>query len=181
MCECGEAHGCARGARAQGGCSWPAELSGQSSMMCVRSTRVRSVNVHRNMERIAGIEPATSTLATLCSATELHPQNSERVRPSRFHVLQISLRSGLSPGTSHTARIECWTRMQASRMANTSACVRRQGESPGNQIMLLNSVLAELAAQGSMRASARIRSRALPRGRNTVGWFGADSEKISGG
>ena len=43
--------------------------------------------------------------------------------------------------------------------------------------MLLNSVLAELAAQGSMRASARIRSRALPRGRNTVGWFGADSEK----
>jgi len=53
-------------------------------------------------------------------------------------------------------------------MANTSACVRRQGESPGNQIMLLNSVLAELAAQGSMRASARIRSRASPRGRNTV-------------
>jgi hypothetical protein len=33
-------------------------------------------------------------------------------------------------------------------MANTSAYVRRQGESPGNQIMLLNSVLAELAAQG---------------------------------
>jgi hypothetical protein len=111
--------------------------------------------VHRNMERIAGIEPATSTLATLCSATELHPQISERVRPSRFHVLQISLHSGLSPGTSHTARIECWTRKQASRMANTSACVRRQGESPGNQIMLLNSVLAERAAQGSMRASAR--------------------------
>src|SRR6185295_11220417 len=62
-------------------------------------------------------------------------------------------------------------------MANTSACVRRQGESPGNQIMLLNSVLAELAAQGSMRASARIRSRALPRGRNTVWVVFADSEK----
>src|SRR5262245_5714113 len=26
------------------------------------------------LERIAGIEPATSTLATLCSATELHPR-----------------------------------------------------------------------------------------------------------
>ena len=67
--------------------------------------------------------------------------------------------------------------MQASRLANTSACVRRQGESPGNQIMLLNSVLAELAAQGSMRASARIRSRASPRGRNTVWVVFADSEK----
>jgi hypothetical protein len=139
--------------RLQGGCSWPAELSGQSVKMHVRSTRVRSVNVHRNVERKAGIEPATSTLATLCSATELHPQISERVRPSRFHVLQISLRSGLSPGTSHTARIECWTRMQASRLVDTSACVRRQGESPGNQIMLLNSVLAEQAAQGSIRAA----------------------------
>jgi hypothetical protein len=66
-------------------------------------------------------------------------------------------------------------------MANTSACVRRQDESPGNQTMLLNSVLAEQAAQGSMRTSARIRSRALPRGRNTVGWFSPTLREISDG
>ena len=60
--------------------------------------------MHRNVERKAGIEPATSTLATLCSATELHPQISERVRPSRFHVLQnfTSLRA-LTRNITHSS------------------------------------------------------------------------------
>ena len=150
-------------------------------MMCVRSTRVRSVNVHRNMERKAGIEPATSTLATLCSATELHPQISERVRPSRFHVLQNFTRSGLSPGTSHTARIECWTRIQASRMENTSACVRRQGESPGN-----HHVVKQRPGRTS-GAGVHARERTNPvegftsRTEHCFGWFSPTLREISGG
>ncbi len=43
--------------------------------------------------------------------------------------------------------------------------------------MLLNSGLAELAAQGSGAQSARDRSRALPRGRDTVGVVFAEPEK----
>jgi len=64
---------------------------------------VRSLNsheerdVHRNVERKMGFEPMKSSLEDSRSdqrgmvstmPVELHPQISERMRPSRFHVLQ---------------------------------------------------------------------------------------------
>jgi hypothetical protein len=104
-----------------------------------------------------------------------------RVRPSRFHVLQnfTSLRA-LTRNITHCSHRVLDSQTSLAHGERQRVCAT-PGESPGNQIMLLNSVLAEPAAQGSMRVSARIRSRALPRGRNTVGWFMPTLSDNSGG
>jgi hypothetical protein len=54
--------------------------------------------------RTKGLEPLASTLATSRSASELHPRISERVRPSRLHVLQkVLTSSGSHPDVANTS------------------------------------------------------------------------------
>jgi hypothetical protein len=93
------------------------------------------------MVRMRGFEPLASTLATSRSSrAELHPRISERVRPSRLHVLRKFLTSsGLSPSTPQytVARVG---RASEPRSRRIQCALRRQGESPLSNYMLLNSI-----------------------------------------
>lgn len=62
---------------------------------------------------------------------ELHPQNSERVRPSCVNMLQkISSAPDSHPHHRTQTHIACWTRMRASHTGECRRVVRRKGESP---------------------------------------------------
>jgi hypothetical protein len=126
--------------------------------------------------RTTGLEPMASTLATSRSASELHPQTSipESFRASGTLTLARASKS------SHQLRLSprrrkhlsaCWTRVCAAHR-RTRRAMRDPGESPDLQFCLLNSVLAERAAQGSIRTARTNPYRGLHLADGTLFWVG---------
>ena len=94
-----------------------------------------------------------------------------------MHVLKNVLTSSRLSPRRRKHITACWTRARASRR-RTRRAMRDPGESPDLQFCLLNSVLAERAAQGSIRTARTNPYRGLHLADGTLFWVVfADSER----
>lgn len=156
--------------RLQGGCSRPAELSGRIVY------DVRPLDSREERERASkyGADDGARTRdieigrLALCLLSYIRNFGASETltlsRASKFHSLRA-----LTRNITHSSHRVLDSQASLAHGEHQRVCAT-PGESPGNQIMLLNSVLAERAAQGSIRTARTNPYRGLYLADGTLFW-----------